>query len=162
MDYLLPTTGNRLMGLCRERSNAASSYRAEMLGLCALHLFARALTEYFKVNKWRATICCDNQRALEWLAHPLRRIKPSSKCADIRQSFRSTKQGLSGTFKYKHVYGNMDNYLLWHQLTIKQQINCVCNTLSKRAIKTAIRQGYQDTPTHLLPTEDVALVIKCN
>ena len=42
-------TGNRLPGLCWERSNAASSYRAKMLGLCALHLFARALTEYFKV-----------------------------------------------------------------------------------------------------------------
>ena len=64
-------TGNRLTGSCWESSNAASSYRAEMLGLCALHLFARALTEYFKVKKWRATICCDNQRALECLSHQL-------------------------------------------------------------------------------------------
>ena len=36
-----------------------------MLGLCALHLFARALSEYCKINKWRATICCNNQLALE-------------------------------------------------------------------------------------------------
>jgi hypothetical protein len=128
----------------------------------SLHLFARALTEYFKVNKWRATICCDNQKALECLAHHLQRIKPSSKCANIRQSFRDTKQGLSGIFKYEHVYGHMDNYLLWHQLTIKKQLNCVCNTLAKRAIKTAIRQGYQDTPTQILLREDVALVIKGN
>ncbi len=34
-------TGLRLMGNFRERSQAASSYRAEMLGLCALHLLAR-------------------------------------------------------------------------------------------------------------------------
>ena len=39
-------TGKRLTGSCWERSNAASSYRAEMLGICALHLFARALSEY--------------------------------------------------------------------------------------------------------------------
>jgi hypothetical protein len=56
----------------------------------------------------------------------------------------------------------MNSYLLWHQLTIKRQLNCVCNTLAKRAIKTAMRQEYQDTPTQILPKEDVALVIKGN
>jgi len=67
-------TGNRLTGLCWERSNGPSSYIGEMLGLCALHLFARALSEYFKVNKWRATICCNNQRALECSSHHPQRI----------------------------------------------------------------------------------------
>ena len=32
----------------------------------------------------------------------------------------------------------------------------------KKSNKTAIRQGYQDTPTQILPKEDVALVIKGN
>ena len=101
--------------------------------------------------------------ALECLAHHLWRIKPSSKCADIRQSFQAKKQALSGSFAYEHVYGYMDNYLLWHQLTLlKQQLNCICDTLTKREIKMAIRQGYQDTPTQILPKEDVALVIKGN
>jgi len=36
-------TGLRLTGTFWERSPSASSYHAEMLGLCALHLFARAL-----------------------------------------------------------------------------------------------------------------------
>jgi hypothetical protein len=38
-------TGSRLTGTFWEQSNSASSYRAEMLGLCVLHLLARALAE---------------------------------------------------------------------------------------------------------------------
>jgi hypothetical protein len=40
-------TGQKLTGTFWERSPSASSYRAEMLGLCALHLLARALTEFY-------------------------------------------------------------------------------------------------------------------
>jgi len=63
-------TGLRLTGTFWERSPSASSYHAEMLGLCGL----------------------------------------------------------------LHVYGHMDKYLLWHQLSLIQQLNCVCNTLAKQAV----------------------------
>ena len=33
------------------KSESADSYRAEMLGLCALHLLARALSEYHKIAR---------------------------------------------------------------------------------------------------------------
>ena len=39
-------TGFRLTGTFWERSPLASLYRAELLGLCALHLFAQALAEF--------------------------------------------------------------------------------------------------------------------
>jgi hypothetical protein len=39
----------RLTGNFWERSPVASSYWAEMLGLCALHLFVRALSEFHKI-----------------------------------------------------------------------------------------------------------------
>ena len=153
-------SARRLTGSFWEKSSSASSYRAEMLGLCALHLLARALAEFYKIEKWDATICCDNERALECSNLHQQRIKPSAKCADIRRSFRSTKQAFSGRFKYDHVYGHMDDHLLWHQLSLKQQLNCVCDTLAKRAVTEAIRRGYQTTPTQILPREDVALIIK--
>jgi hypothetical protein len=124
-------TGKRLTGWCWERSNSVNSYRAEMLGLCSLHLLARALSEYYKISKWEITISCDNKGALDYLSYQLRRIKPSAKSADIRRSFRSTKRGLKGKLIYKHVYGHMDDYLLWHQMTTVQQMNCVCDTLAK-------------------------------
>jgi hypothetical protein len=43
-------TGSRLTGTFREQSNSASSYRAEMLGLCALHLLARVVAECYQVE----------------------------------------------------------------------------------------------------------------
>ena len=42
-------TGFRLTGTFWERSPSASSYRAELLGLYVLHLFAQALAEFYKV-----------------------------------------------------------------------------------------------------------------
>ena len=53
----------------------------------------------------------------------------------------------------------MDSMLKWEQLTLTQQINCVCDTLAKRSVTTAISQGYYDRPTQMLPKGDVALVI---
>ena len=53
----------------------------------------------------------------------------------------------------------MDKYLLWHQLSLIQQLNCVCDTLAKQAVTLAMTQGYHDRPTQLLPKEDVAVVI---
>ncbi len=46
-----------LTGTFWERSPAASSYQVEMLGLCTLYLFARALSEFHKIQEWRATLC---------------------------------------------------------------------------------------------------------
>ncbi len=53
----------------------------------------------------------------------------------------------------------MDKYLLWHQLSLIQQLNCICDTLTKQVVTLAMTQGYHGRPTHLLPKEDVAVVI---
>jgi hypothetical protein len=58
-------TGLRLTATFWERTILASSYRAEMLGLCALHLLARALLEFYMIQGWKATLCCDNKSVLE-------------------------------------------------------------------------------------------------
>jgi hypothetical protein len=43
-------TGFHLTGTFWEKSTLASSYRAEMLRLCTLHLLAWAVVEYYKVE----------------------------------------------------------------------------------------------------------------
>jgi hypothetical protein len=159
LDNILQQNRTRLTGTFWEISPAASSYRAEMLGLCALHLFARALSEFYKIQEWKATMGCDNKKALEQSLYTCRRIRPSAKCADIQRSFKGTKHTFTGKFTYLHVYGHMDKYLLWHQLSLIQQLNCVCDTLAKQAVTSAMTQGYHDRPTQLLPKEDVAVVI---
>ncbi len=74
MDHILQQNGLRLTGTNWERSPSVSSYHAEMIGLCALHLFARALSEFYQIQEWEATLCCDNKRALEQSAYTRRRI----------------------------------------------------------------------------------------
>ena len=136
-----------------------SSYRAELLGLCALHHLAQAIADFHKVAGWSAMLCCDNKRALEVSSYRTQRIRPSAKCADIRRSLKAIKPSLGGTFCYIHVYGHMDKMLRWEQLSLTQQLNCVCDTLAKRSVLNAIANGYGDRSTQFLPREDVALVI---
>ncbi len=62
-------TGFRLTGTFWEKSILASLFRAEMLGLCALHLLAQVVAEYSKVEGWSAMLCCDNKQALELSSH---------------------------------------------------------------------------------------------
>ncbi len=144
-------TGLRLTSIFWERSPSASSYRAEMLGLCSLHLLARGLSEFYQIQEWEATLRCENKRALEQFAHTCRRIRPSAKCADIQRSLKATKHTFTGQFTYLHVYGHMDKYLLWHQLSLIQQLNCICDMLAKQAVILAMTQGYHDRPTQLCP-----------
>jgi hypothetical protein len=142
-----------------ERSILARSYWAEMLGLCALHLFARALSEFYKIQEWKATLCCNNKIALELYSYTRQRIRPSIKCADIQQRLKATKHTFTGKFNYLHVCGHMDKYFLWHQLSFIQQLNCICNTLAKQAVTSAMMEGFYKRPTQLLPKEDVTVVI---
>ncbi len=150
------------MGNFWERSQAASSYRAEMLGFCALHLLARVVAEFYQIQGWQVILCCDNKQALELSSYRQGWIRPSAKCADIRRNLRLTKQTFQGTFRYIHVYGHMNKYLAWNQLNLMQQMNCVCNMLAKKAVAIALLEGYHNRATQLPPNEYVALVIWCN
>ncbi len=152
-------SGLQMTGTFWEKSPLASLFRAEMLVLACLHLLARAVAQFFAISHWTAVISCNNKKALELSSHHCWQIRPSAKCADIRRSFRATKQTFIGGFKYVYIYGHMDQYLAWNNLSLMQQLNCVCDTLAKRALMAAIISGYNDRPTQLLPREDVALVI---
>ncbi len=53
----------------------------------------------------------------------------------------------------------MDRLITWDQLTLTQQLNCICDTLAKKLITSALMLGYHDKMTQLLPKEDVAMLI---
>ncbi len=66
-----------------------------------------------------------------------------------------------GGFKYIHVYGHMDQHLLWTQPTLTQQLNlCVCDTLAKQAVSNAILEGYKEGHIQILPRKDVTLLVR--
>jgi hypothetical protein len=86
-------------------------------------------------------------------------IKPSTACSDLHCTLCSTKNNFTGRFRYQHVAGHMDKYLLWHQLSLVQQLNCICDTTAKGAVQRANTTGYISTLTQLLPREDVVIVV---
>jgi hypothetical protein len=106
-------------------------------------------------------MCCNNKRVLELSSYARRWIWPSAKCADILHSLKATKHTFTGKFAYVHVYGHMDRYLLWHQLSLPQQLNCVCDMLAKHkhAVTSALMEGSHNRPSQLLPKEHVAVKI---
>ena len=84
-------------------------------------------------------------------SHHNGRICPSAKCANIRWSFKATKWSYQGGFTYIHVYGHMDRDLSWSQLSLTQQLNCVCDLLAKQAVTSAIIEGYNTTKHNYVP-----------
>ncbi len=78
-------TGLWMTGMFWEKSPSASLFRAEMLGLCCLHLLARAVAESFGTGQWEAVTLCNNKKALELSSNHWQRIQLRAKCADIRQ-----------------------------------------------------------------------------
>jgi hypothetical protein len=159
MDYILQQNRAKVDRYILGEVTIGEFIPSRNAGLCALHLLARALSEFYELKEWEATMCCDNKRALEQSAYTRRMIRPSAKCADIQRSLKATKHTFKGKFTYLQVYGHMDKYLLWHQWSLIQQLNCVCDTLAKQLVNLAMMQGYHDRPTDLLPKEDVAVII---
>jgi hypothetical protein len=82
---LCTQTKLRLTGRFWERSQSASSYRAEMPGLCVMHTLAQATQEYYHLHCWSTTLCCDNKKALDMSHFHCRRIKQSAKWAHIHR-----------------------------------------------------------------------------
>ena len=46
-------TGSRMEGSFYEVSDSANSYRAEQLGICAVHQLMQALSKFFNVEEWK-------------------------------------------------------------------------------------------------------------
>ena len=152
------TSGTRLAGSFCEFSPGASSYRGEMLGLCALQLFLLAVEVWFSIEALQGmTIYCDNEKAGERAQEEHRRIKPGWSCADVLRSFRDTKRTLSIPIRFSHVSAHMDEVLPWEQLSLAEQLNCMCDTLAKEALDVGIKE-ITTTTTNMLPREQAAVI----
>ena len=151
----------KLYGSFFERSPRASSYRGKLLGLLAIHTFAVALEEaYIDIPTHEGTICCDNQGALHKSADSRRRIPVGASEADIKRAFRTVKAGLRAHFKYEWVESHQDRYKLWFQLSLVQQLNCLCDSLAKSAVAWSIEPGSPDNRNPHLPRESAAIYIR--
>ena len=148
----------KMSGHFYERSQKAGSYRAELLGLLAIHILLAALEEYYKIPPSTGKICCDNQGALYKSKEVRRRIPVGSSQADIKRAFRNVKTGLHAKMEYEWVESHQDRLKLWFQLSLEQQLNCECDTLAKEAVTTSL-SDLTPMITRRLPRESVAVYV---
>ena len=132
-----------LKGRFWEKSNSAGSYRAEQLGVCAIHHLISSLTSFYKIKNCTTKIWCDNLGAVNMSKKKRRRVRPSASCADILRNIRSTRNKTTATITYGHVDGHTDKYLLWNQMTLEQQMNVKCDQEAIRAVASNIERAFQ-------------------
>ena len=148
-----------------ERCSKAGSYRGELLGLFAIHLWLAAVEEFYRLEEGpRGLFACDNLGALNKAQLRRKKIKARAKHSDIlilrvmRSLHNRHRGGKRRVFKYKHVYGHQDRQRLWHHLTLLEKLNCKCDSLVKAAVSSAIREGIPMTKARLmLPSESAAV-----
>jgi hypothetical protein len=154
-----PKTKQFLRGSFYEISPDSSAFRGELLGLTALHLIAIAMRLHFKIEGHMGSMHCDNERALGMEELFRRRIPPGSKHGDLLRLLRNIKQTLGNTFHYHHIYGHADRTKKWHQMTIVEKLNCLCDCWAKGA-RTNGAISPRDPSNQLLPRETAAVFIQ--
>ena len=140
--------------------NKARSYRGELLGLLALHVFTRKLESFYGFEEGhKAVIACDNLGGLNKSKERRKKIPPSAKNADILRSLRKLHAQTQAKLTYQHVYGHQDKNKRWDQMTIFEQLNYWCDILVKAAVDRGILAGEYTVGTaqQRLPLEAVAI-----
>jgi hypothetical protein len=148
-----------LRGSFFERNAKAGSYRAELLGLLAIHTFLQAVESFFDLAPaHRGLIVCDNLGALNKAREKRKKIPAGAKHADIRRCLRKAHSKLSGSLSYQLVYGHQDKQKKLHQLTVLEKLNCKCDTLAKLAVTKGIRERPHFThEAQQLPLESASV-----
>jgi hypothetical protein len=132
-----------LWGSFIEISPSAGSYRGELLGLVAIHTFATAIAQFFLVEKVTGEISCDNMAALNQASKTRKRVSVGVKHSDLHRTIRTLKSLVRTSFQYVHVKAHQDNGRPWKELTLREQLNVICDGLANRAIKGYLERQLQ-------------------
>jgi hypothetical protein len=63
-------------------------------------------------------------------------------------------------FKYVHVRADQDRIKSWSQLSLKEQLNVICNELANSAVARYLsKQTKPSRPDQFLPLESAAIVL---
>ena len=154
-----PRTKRRLMGYFYETGPASNAYRAESLGLLALHTLLCALETHFAIEIPSVKLCCDGQGALYKSRDLGKRVPVGTKHADIFRALRSAKALLATSVTYDWVESHQDLLFEWEELSIEQQLNCMCDDMAKRAVQMGMMNPARDPRQQVLPHEKALLVI---
>jgi len=155
-------TKRRVVGTVLERSEAAGSYRGELLGMLAIRLFLLAVEEFYQVDSTDNSICCDNLGALFTFGKKSKRVPKGRSNSDIHRVIRTINGRTSSKYLQQHVKAHQDDHTLLSRLSFEAQLNCVCDTLAKSALheywtglNTEERERIQAEPSLPLETARV-------
>jgi hypothetical protein len=137
----------------------ANSYRGEILGLLAIHLFSLAIKGYFSLPSGQyGKLCCDNQGAIYRASRRRKRIAPGTPNADLLRLLCLLHSKLGRVFRYEHVKGHQDDYNHRSLLSLEAQLNCRCDDLAKDAVDRNWQLSRQ-AEDQLLPQETAACFV---
>ena len=141
-------------------STGSYRYRGKLLGLVAIHTFAIAIAQLFLLEKVTGEISCDNMAALNQTSKTRKRVSVGVKHSDLHHMIRTLKSLVKISFRYVHVKAHQDRVQPWRELTLREQLNVICDGLANRAIKGYLeRQSPRPPVTTLLPLEKAAVFI---
>jgi hypothetical protein len=113
-----------------ETHTKANSYRGEILGLLAIHLFSRAIQTFFGLAPGKyGVVCCNKKGRIYRASWRHQRIAPGTLNADLLRILRLQHHKLGRAFGYEHVKGHQDDYLARASLPLEAQLNCVDATI---------------------------------
>ncbi len=127
-------TKKLLRGSFYETSPKAGLYRAELLGLVALHTMIVAVAKHFQLTTVVGKICYDNNSALGQAGKVCKRVSTGMKYLDLNQAIRTLKCSFQMDVKYSNVQAHQDRILPWSMLTLEQQLNVICDNLANKAV----------------------------
>ena len=151
-----------IVGSFEEQSNVACAYRAELLGLMAIHLILLAANKLRPEVRGLVAVFSDCLGAVRRVADlPEARIPNSWKHGDILKNIMVNCCELSFEIAYRHVKAHQDDHELFADLSRQAQLNCVMDWMAKRVLQARARD--LKNPCKVFPLEPVtARVGTCN
>ena len=133
-------TNQKIAGSLVERSEGASSYRGELLGMLAIHLLLHAVEILHQVRGTGTNVFCDNKGAIYTFSKKHKRVSSGTKNADIHRVLRRVQSRMASSQVHKHVKAHQDDYQRRHKLSLPARLNCECDDLAKAAIRSEERR----------------------
>ena len=63
--------------------------------------------------------------------------------ANIKMLLRNVKKNIAAVYVYKWVELHQDRYTLWHQLSLEQQPNVLCDKLEKQVVGASVTSDHR-------------------
>ena len=125
----------RIIGSFPEQSPNTNAYRAELLGLLAIHLVLLAICKALRLTQGHVSIFSDCVGALSrTVSLPKSRVPSRCKHADILKNLMIQCKDLPISREYFHVRGHQDDRTDFDKLSRPAQLNCFMDHEAKSVL----------------------------